>query len=119
LIISVSSSSLGETVVEANAIWGAAVTVISPIFFVGVINPRCNARHALMSILCGLLVIAAMIFWYVQSRIAGNPISYIAIAMPGFLTTILCGLILPLFFGKPPSKEKLENLTLWTLSKKV
>jgi SSS family transporter len=56
LIISVSSSSLGETVVEANAIWGAAVTVISPIFFVGVINPRCNARHALMSIICGLLV---------------------------------------------------------------
>lgn len=119
MIISLSSSTLGETVVEANSIWGATVTVISPIFFIGVINPRCNARHALISMICGLLVIAAMILWYVQSRIAGNPISYIAIAMPGFVTTILCGLVLPLFFGRPPSREKLENLTVWTLSRKV
>ncbi|MHB9071404.1 MAG: sodium:solute symporter family protein [Sedimentisphaerales bacterium] len=119
LIISFSSSSLGETVVEANAIWGAFVAVIAPIFFIGVINPRCNAYHALISLIFGSLVITAMILWYVQSRIAGNPISYIAIAMPGFLATIVCGLTLPFVFGERPPKEKLKNLTIWTLTHKI
>jgi Na+/proline symporter len=119
LIISFSSSSLGETVVEANAIWGAFVAVIAPIFFIGVVNPRCNARHALISLIFGSLVIAAMILWYVQSRIAGNPISYFWISMPGFLATIICGLVLPLFFGKRSPKENIENLTIWTLTHKV
>jgi SSS family transporter len=119
LIISFSSSSLGETVVEANAIWGAFVAVIAPIFFIGVVNPRCNARHALISIIFGSLVIAAMILWYVQSRIAGNPISYFWISMPGLLATIICGLVLPLFFCKRSPKENIENLTIWTLTHKV
>jgi SSS family solute:Na+ symporter len=118
LLISYSSSSLGETVIEANAMWGAAVAVISPIFFVGVVNPRCNARHAFISMLCGLATIGGMIVWYIQSRIAGHAISYIMVGMSGFIVTTVCGLVLPFIFGERPPIEKLENLTIWTLSKK-
>ena len=118
LLISFSSSRLGETVIEANAIWGSAVAVIAPIFFIGVFNPRCNARHAFISMIFGLLVIAAMVIFYIKTRIDGNPISYLAIAMAGFLATIMCGLVLPFLFGKRPPKENIENLTIWTLARK-
>lgn len=119
LLISFSSSKLGETVIEANAIWGAAVVVIAPIFFIGVINPRCNAHHAFASMLLGMFVIVVMIIWYIKSRIEGNPISYLLIGMAGFLTTIICGLVIPFLFSKRPSKEKIENLTIWTMTHKI
>ncbi len=119
ILISFSSSSLRETLVESNTIWGSIITVVPPIFFLGVISRRCNANHVLASVGFGLSLTVIMVVWYLRSRQpGGNPISFMAVAMPAFIGTILFGLIAPYIVGRRPPREKLENLTLFTLSRK-
>ena len=115
LLINTSSSALRETVVEASAIWGAAIVIIAPIFFAGVVNSRCNTVHVLASMAIGLITIVVMAFWYVQSRVAGHPISYMLVGLAGFLVTLISGLVLPFIWKNLPAREKLDNLTIWTL----
>ena len=118
ILISFTSSSLRETLVESNTIWGSIITVVPPIFFLGVMSTRCNANHVLASVAFGLSLTGVMIAWYLYSRQPGRePISFMLVAMPAFVGTILFGLIAPHVVGRRPPAEKLENLTLFTLSR--
>jgi SSS family transporter len=117
IVISSSSQSLRETVIESNTIWGSIITVVPPVFFLGVISTRCNANHVIAAVLFGLCLTAGMLVWYLRSRWANHPISFMLVAMPAFVGTILFGLIMPYFVGKRPTHEKLDNLTLFTLRK--
>ena len=116
IMMSFTADSLRETVVEANTIWGAVITVVPPVFFLGVISTRCNSNHVLAAVAFGISITIAMIVWYLESRWHHNPISYLAVAMPAFMCTILFGLLAPFVAGQRPLLEKLRNLTLFTLS---
>ena len=118
ITISITSKTLGETLYEASTMWIAIVATVAPIYFIGVMNPRCNAKHAMAAIVVGVSATVAMIIWYLRSRITGNPISFMSVQVPGFILPILLGLIVPFFIGKRPSIEKIDDLTLWTLKKK-
>lgn len=116
IVISKSSKELGETLVESNSIWGSIITIVPPIFFLGVVNRRCNSSHVLASVAFGLLLTCGMVVWYLISRREGNqPISFMLVSMPAFIGTIVFGWIAPHLFGKPPTPEQLDNLTLFTL----
>lgn len=117
VLISFTSSSLRETLVESNTIWGSIITVVPPIFFLGVISRRCNANHVLAAVGFGLTLTAIMVTWYLRSRWAGHPISFMAVAMPAFIGTILFGLIAPYIAGRRPPWDKIDNLTLFTLAR--
>jgi sodium-coupled monocarboxylate transporter 8/12 len=118
ILISSTSASLRETLVESNTIWGSIITIVPPIFFLGVISRRCNANHVLAAVAFGLTLTGIMIAWYLHSRQPGNtPISFMLVAMPAFVGTILFGLIAPYVAGRRPPPEKLENLTLFTLKR--
>jgi len=117
ILISFTSSSLRETLVESNTIWGSIITIVPPIFFLGVVSTRCTANHVLAAVGFGITLTAIMIVWYLRSRWANNPISFMAVAMPAFIGTILFGLILPFIWRERPPAEKLDNLTLFTLNK--
>jgi SSS family transporter len=119
IIISASAQSLRETLVESNTIWGSIITVVPPVFFLGVISTRCNTNHVLGAVAFGLALILAMVIWYLRSRWANHPISYLSVFIPSFLGTILFGLIVPLFAGRRPSREQLANLTLFTLKPEI
>jgi solute:Na+ symporter, SSS family len=119
--ITITSGSLGETVIEASAIWIAVSAVVPPIFFIGVMFPRCNARHALSSIVIGISLTVIMVIWYALSKRTATPISFMAIQVPGFLTAILIGLIMQIvqFIScKKLPFNKIDNLTIWTLHKR-
>jgi SSS family transporter len=116
IVISFTADSLRETVIEANTIWGAIITVVPPVFFLGVISRRCNANHVLAAVAFGTVITGMMIAWYLRSRWQHNPISYLDVAIPAFVGTIVFGLLAPYVAGKRPSREKLANLTLFTLS---
>lgn len=114
--ISKASKELGETLVESNAIWGSIITIVPPIFFLGVMSRRCNSSHVLASVAFGFLLTIGMVIWYLISRRPGNqPISFMMISMPAFVGTMVFGFIAPYLFGKPPTSEQLDNLTLFTL----
>jgi solute:Na+ symporter, SSS family len=118
--ITITSSSLGETVLEASAIWIAVSAVVAPVFFIGVMFPRCNARHALLSILVGIVITVAMVIWYALSKRTPTPISFMAIQIPGFLAVIITGLFIQvkqLLFRNTLASNKINNLTIWTLHK--
>jgi SSS family transporter len=116
IFMSLTADSLRETVVEANTIWGAIITVVPPVFLLGVISTRCNSNHVLGGVALGICLTIAMIAWYLKSRWEHNPISYLTVAMPAFIGSIVFGLVAPFFAGKRPSLEKLQNLTLFTLT---
>ena len=117
ILMSQTSKALGETLIEASTMWIAITTVIAPIFFIGVVNPRCNANHALACIVIGGAATLGMVIWYLTSRAAGNPISFMCVQVPGFILPIIIGVILPFFIGESPSREATENLTIWTLKR--
>lgn len=115
IAMSITADSLRETVIESNTIWGAIITVVPPVFFLGVISTRCNANHVLAAVAFGVTITVLMIAWYLKSRWEHNPISFMVVSMPAFIGTIAFGLIAPLVTGVRPSAEKLRNLTLFTL----
>jgi len=117
MLISIISRTLGETVFEAASIWMAASTVIAPVFFIGVVFPRCNGRHALIGILLGWLVTGAMVLWYIRSKCMGNPISFMAISVPGFITVLFTGFLAQIC-AKANYPHKNSDLTIWTLKTK-
>jgi Na+/proline symporter len=119
LLILITSSRLGETVLEASAVWIAVSSVVAPIFFVGMLSRRCNARHALVGIMLGWGATLLMVLWYITSRIRGNPISFLYVQVPGTLLVIGYGLLAPLVFGQHPPRQKIENLTYWTFDKRT
>jgi SSS family solute:Na+ symporter len=112
--ISMSSKSLGETVLEASSMWIAVMCVIAPTFFVGVISRRADTIHIITGIVCGWIATLAMIVWYYLSKRNGHPISFMAIQVPGMLLTILVGLLGPYLFGSRASDKKTKGLTIWT-----
>ena len=117
-LIIFSSQTLGETLIEASAIYIAFVCVVPTTFFIGVMNPRCNGNHAIGAMLFAVALTAAMVVWYISSKFTDNPISFMAIQIPAGIGGILFGLIVPFIIGKKPKPEKINGLTLWTLNKK-
>ncbi len=47
IIMSFTAKTLNETLMESNTIWGSIITVVPPVFFVGVMSRRANANHVL------------------------------------------------------------------------
>jgi len=117
LMVVFTSSRLGETVIEAGAIWGSISALIPVIFFIAVMCPRCNSNHALGALIAGFIVMVATIIWYSYSKLTGNPISFMMLQIPCSITVILYGTIVPWLFGTMPSNDKIENLTIWTMNK--
>lgn len=115
IIMSFTAKTLNETLMESNTIWGSLIAVVPPVFFVGVMSRRATAKHVLGAMAFGVLLTSCMLVWYVISKIAGRPISFLIVSMPGFVGAILFGLLSPYVFGKRPPAEKLDNLTLFTL----
>jgi SSS family solute:Na+ symporter len=118
VIISLTSRSLGETVLEASSMWIAVMCVIAPTFLVGVLSKRATTVHVMAGIICGWIATLAMIAWYYISKRNGHPISFMAIQVPGLLLTFIFGMVLPFIFGKPAEKIRIDGLTLWTFREK-
>lgn len=117
IFIHTASSSLRETLLESNTIWGSIITIVPPIFLIGVVSTRANANHVLAAVGVGIALTIAMVIWYLRSRWAGAPISFMLVSLPAFVGTILVGLILPYLGGRRPTTVQLSNLTLFTLGK--
>jgi SSS family solute:Na+ symporter len=113
--IHTTSSHLRETLFEASAIWASISAVVAPVFFIGVVFPRCNAKHAFWSIIVGWAVTTVMVIWYIATKKTDNPISFMMIQIPGFLTVIIMGFLLPFLGSSRRVKEKTDSLTIWTL----
>ena len=113
-----SSKALGETLIEASAIYIAVMCIVPTTFFIGVMNPRCNSNHVLGSMLFGVILTVGMVSWYIMSKLTGNPISFHVIQIPGGIGTILFGMTIPFVTGQKPPSAKTDGLTLWTLKKK-
>ncbi len=118
LMIIVSSSTLGESLIEASAIYIAFMCIVPTTFLIGVLNPRCNSNHALVGMLFGTLITAGMIVWYMYGKLYGTPISFMFLQIPGGIGTILFGLIVPFIINNKPPQDKIEGRTLFTLKKK-
>ncbi len=118
LLIIISSSALGESLIEASAIYIAFMCIIPTTFLVGVLNPRCNSNHALGGMIVGGLITVGMVIWYMFSKFTDNPISFLILQIPGGIGTVLFGLTVPFFIGKKPKTEKTDGLTLLTLKKR-
>lgn len=97
--------------------------IVPPAFFIGVMSRRATAGHVLAAMGFGVALLVPMVAWYIKSKIdvangtAERPLSFLIVSMPGFIGTIVFGLIAPYFVGKRPTADKLENLTLFTLTK--
>ncbi len=117
LLMYLSSSITGETVIEASAMWIAISAVVAPTFLVGVLNKRCNSNQIFSAICIGWVMTICMVVWYIVGKKTGNPISFLLIQVPGMLTMIAYGMIIPSIFRNPPSAEKIKNLTYWNFDK--
>lgn len=109
-----SSKALGETLIEATAIWMAAQAVVAPTFLVGVLSTKATARQMLGAIVAGLLATAAMVAWYVSTKGTPNAPSFMVLSVPGAVLTVLLGMVLPYFSRKRASASQLGGLTIWT-----
>ena len=116
LIISHVSESIGDTIMEASKVWMAFMLVIPAIFLLGVSSRRVTAKHALIAAVVGWVATGGMTTWYLLSKAAGKPISFMYVGPPGLIMALIVGYVLSIF-SKPLSSERLENLTLWTLRK--
>ena len=112
------SKALGETLIESSAIYISIMCIIPTTFFVGIMNPRCNSNHALGGMLFGTVITIVMVIIYMSRKFTDTPISFMVISIPGFIGTILFGLIVPLIYGEKPSPGKVSGLTLWTFKNK-
>lgn len=120
LIISMVSSSIGETIIEASTVWISFASVLGPVFLLGVTTRSLNGRQVIYSMAAGWAGLIPMIIWYIVSRrVEGmEPVGFMYVSLPGLVLPLLVGYTMALFSKRQPN-EKIEDLTLLTLSKQV
>ncbi|MDZ7618727.1 MAG: sodium/solute symporter [Patescibacteria group bacterium] len=109
-----SAETVGGTVMESSGVWQSLVVVLAPVFLLGVATRRAGQLQAMVAMLVGLVVTAALIAWYYLARSRGVEAGFHVAAVGGFLVTLAVGFGLCLF-ARPRPKGEPENLTLWTL----
>lgn len=116
LVISQSSGSMGETMIEAGTIWGAFIGVIAPVFLLGVTTRSVGAVHALVAMVAGWVCTIPMIVWYLVSRYSEGlePVSFMYVGIPSLVVPLLVGYFLAMFTPKQP-RDKIDDLTLFTM----
>ncbi len=116
LILGTLSSGIGETIIEAGAVWTTLGAVLAPAFLLGVTSKRLNATGVLIAMGAGWVGTALTVIWYYFSRWSDNhePISFLYTGVPGLVLTLLVGYLLARFTPQQP-EEKISDLTLFTL----
>ncbi|MCC6681119.1 MAG: sodium/solute symporter [Phycisphaeraceae bacterium] len=117
ILIATANQRIGQTMVEVTSLWFAFFNVLWPIFLLGVISRRVNARNILILVIGSWLVTSAMVVWFLLSRGTEKPLSFMLISVPGVAFMLVGGLILSRFSPRLP-RDKVAGLTLWTLNHK-
>lgn len=120
LMISQISGSIGETIMEASTVWMSFASVLAPTFLLGVTTRSLNSKHVLIALVAGWISLIPMIVWYLYSKSQESveDVSFLYVGVPGLVVPLVIGYGIAIF-KKPQSGAKVEDLTLWTLSKEA
>lgn len=116
LFIGYTSSAIANSFMETQVFWITFQGILAMWFLLGVLSTRTTARDVFRAFAAAAVVTVLTVVWFLHSRSVGRPISFLFVAVPGEVTMFVVGL-LPALFRKPQSREKLRNLTLFTLDK--
>jgi SSS family transporter len=110
------SDNAGSTVMESIGIWQSMNGIVLAVFILGVINRRVNTSSIIFAMIAGAiaLVFAVSILYYASP--SDHRVSFIIVGNVGLIVTLIYGFIAS-FFGKRPLSEKVEGLTLFTVTK--
>jgi SSS family transporter len=117
LVIAAVATSIGETIMEASAIWMSFGGVLAPVYLIAVTTRKVKGRHILIACLTSWLVTAGVVVWYYLSKLDPDPakhVSFLFVGVPGQVVVLVLG-YLPVFLPGRPEAGKTEGLTLWTL----
>jgi SSS family transporter len=116
LAISKASESIAATVMETTSAWLCLPWALPPVFLVGMASRRATARIALIQLIVGWSVTAAMLAWYyVSKNSATEGISFLVVGLPGPLLSLVVAFALSRTQPRRPDNE-LKDLTFWTIS---
>lgn len=107
LAIYVVSEWAEDTIMEAMMIWGSFSALIAPIFLLGVTSRRLRARHVLVSLGIGTIVLLGLLTW---RMLRGDELSFIVVTPFTLLVTVAVGYAMTPFV-KPLPREETRDLT--------
>lgn len=109
------SDQASSTIIEAASIWSAVVMILVGVYLLGVTNERAGSK-LIMGLLLGsipITIVTAWVFYY-----SAPPDHRIAFTITGNIpgVFVIVGGFIAVLFSKKQPREKVEGLTLYTLS---
>ncbi|HEX7009891.1 MAG TPA: hypothetical protein VF184_07910, partial [Phycisphaeraceae bacterium] len=117
LALNQTSQRTGATVMETAMAWLTLSVALPPVFLLGMFSRRATAREALVQLVIGWSVTAAMLIWYLLSQNhPGGGLSFVAVGVPGPVLALLAGWLMSRMRPRMPDAQ-LRELTYWTLTR--
>jgi SSS family transporter len=107
------SEQTGATVLETTQAWLALSVALPPVFLLGMLSRRATPAVAMIQLLVGWSVTAAMLVWYLLSKHGGGSFSFMYVGLPGPALSLLIGYGLSRLQPRQ-SPARLAQLTVWT-----
>lgn len=99
-----------DTILEAISIWSSFTALIAPIFLLGVTSRRLRAKHILITLVVTAATLIVMLGWRIQSKMDGEPISFLIVGPLTLVVALITGYGISLFL-KPLPREETRDLT--------
>jgi SSS family solute:Na+ symporter len=93
--LSMSADDLGTSVLETSMAWMSLSVALPPVFLLGMLSRRATPKDALVQLVTGWLITAAMLLWHLLSRnYPEGGISFMMVGIPGPVLSLGIGWML-------------------------
>ena len=117
MLISHVSETIRDKVLEVTAVWMASQSVLPAAFILAAFSRRATARHVLIALVIGEIVVVGMMIWYLTAKFSGQEtMSPFYVGGAGIVVPTVVGFVLSRFAPRQPN-DALRNMTFWTLKK--
>lgn len=117
LFIGYTSTAIAGSFMETQVFWITFQGILALWFLLGVLSVRVTGPDILRAFAISGAITVATVIWYIHSRGAGRPVSFLFVSIPGEVAMLVFGL-LPALWRKRLAPERIRNLTLFTLDSK-
>lgn len=116
LFMAVTSGKVASSFMETQVFWISFQGLLAMVFLIGVTSCRVTAGDILRAFGIACMVTLITIWFYIQSRGTGRPMSFLFVSIPGEIAMLVFGYLPALWRPRLP-REKTDGLTLFTLKK--